>query len=114
MPSWGRSASSGKISSARIMVVSVCVENNGERAKVSGRGDIIKKSGGAMAKRLGVGVIGAGFNGRFHIKSFVGVRHADVLGVCSRTIEKAESAAKLARDLGVGEAKAYGSITDMI
>ena len=34
-----------------------------------------------MAKRLGVGVIGGGFNGRFHIKSFVGVRHADGLEV---------------------------------
>jgi predicted dehydrogenase len=67
-----------------------------------------------MAKRLGIGVIGGGFNGRFHIKSFVGVRAADVLGVCSRTIEKAESAAKLARDLGVGEAKAYKTITDMV
>lgn len=67
-----------------------------------------------MAKRLGVGVIGAGFNGRFHIKSFVGVRHADILGVTSRTLEKAQSAAQLARDLGVGEAKAYRSITEMV
>jgi predicted dehydrogenase len=67
-----------------------------------------------MAKRLGVGIIGAGFNGTFHIKSFVGVRHADILGVCSRTIEKAQIAAKVARDLGVGDAKAYGSITEMV
>ena len=67
-----------------------------------------------MAKRLGIGVVGAGFNGTFHIKSFVGVRHADILGVCSRTLEKAEIAAKVARDLGVGEAKAYKSVTEMV
>ncbi len=67
-----------------------------------------------MSKRLGVGVVGAGFVGTFHIKSFVGVRHADVLGVCSRTRAKAEKAAKLARDLGVGEAKAYTSISEMV
>jgi predicted dehydrogenase len=67
-----------------------------------------------MTKRLGVGFIGAGFNTTFHIKAFLGVRNADVLGVTSRTFEKAETAAKLARDLGVGEAKAYKSITDMV
>jgi predicted dehydrogenase len=67
-----------------------------------------------MTKPLGIGVVGAGFNGTFHIKSFVGVRHADILGVSSRTLEKAEKAAKVARDLGVGEAKAYKSVTDMV
>ncbi|MHC5011274.1 MAG: Gfo/Idh/MocA family protein [Planctomycetota bacterium] len=67
-----------------------------------------------MAKRLGVGIIGAGFVGRFHIRSWVGVRHADVLGVCSRTQPKAEEGAKLARDLGVGDARAFTSITDMV
>lgn len=67
-----------------------------------------------MSKPLGVGIVGAGFVGTFHIKSFVGVRHADVLGVCSRTRAKAEKAAKLARDLGVGEAKAYTSISEMV
>lgn len=67
-----------------------------------------------MAKRLGVGIIGGGFVGRFHIRSFVGVRHADILGVCSRTQAKAEVAAKLARDLGVGDAKPFTSVTDML
>jgi predicted dehydrogenase len=67
-----------------------------------------------MARRLGVGFIGAGFNSLFHIKSWVGVRNADVLGVTSRTFEKAEKAAKLARELGVGECKAYKSVSDMV
>jgi predicted dehydrogenase len=67
-----------------------------------------------MGKRLGIGVVGAGFVGTFHIKSFISVRNADILGVTSRTMEKAEKAAKVARDLGVGEAKAYPSITEMV
>lgn len=66
------------------------------------------------SQRLGIGVVGAGFVGTFHIKSFVGVRHADIVGVCSRTQQKAEKAAQLARDIGVGDAKAYTSITEMI
>jgi predicted dehydrogenase len=67
-----------------------------------------------MSKRLGIGVVGAGFNGTFHIKSFIGVRNGDIRGVVSRTKEKAERAAKVARDLGVGEAKAYSTITEMV
>lgn len=65
-------------------------------------------------KRLGVGIIGAGFVGRFHIRSFVGVRDADIVGIVSRTQARAEEAAALARKLGVGEARVYKTITDMI
>ena len=65
-------------------------------------------------KRLGVGFVGGGFVARFHIRSWVGVRDADVLGVVSRTRETAEGAAALARELGVGDAKVYGSVTDMV
>jgi predicted dehydrogenase len=67
-----------------------------------------------MIDRLGIGFVGGGFVARFHIRSFVGVRDADVLGVVSRTRETAEEAAGIARDLGVGEAKAYDSVTDMV
>jgi len=45
------------------------------------------------SKRLGVGFIGAGFITRFHIRSWVGVRDADILGIVSRTEEKAKEAA---------------------
>jgi len=65
-------------------------------------------------RRLGVGFVGGGFVARFHIRSWVGVRDADVLGVTSRTRDTAEGAAALARRLGVGDAKVYGSITDMV
>ena len=66
------------------------------------------------AKRLGVGFVGSGFNARFHIQGFRGVRDADVLGVWSPNQKNAESAAKLAREIDVGEAKAYRTITDMV
>jgi predicted dehydrogenase len=65
-------------------------------------------------KRLGVGFVGSGFIARFHIQSFVAVRDADVRGVWSPNRDNAESAAALARQLEVGEAKAYASIADMV
>ncbi|MGQ9578003.1 MAG: Gfo/Idh/MocA family protein [Candidatus Aminicenantales bacterium] len=65
-------------------------------------------------KRLGVGIIGAGFVGRFHIRSFVGVRDADIVGIVSRTQARAEEAAALVKKLGVGEARVYKTITEMI
>ena len=65
-------------------------------------------------RRLGVGFVGGGFVARFHIRSFEGVRDADVLGVVSRADPTAEEAAALARELGVGNARAYDTITDMV
>jgi predicted dehydrogenase len=66
------------------------------------------------ARRLGVGFIGSGFNARFHMQGFRGVRDADVLGVWSPNKKNAASAAQLARDLDVGRAKAYSSIGAMV
>ena len=65
-------------------------------------------------KRLGVGFIGSGFNARFHLQGWQTVRDADVLGLWSPNQKNAASAAKLARDLEVGEAKPYASISDMV
>jgi predicted dehydrogenase len=65
-------------------------------------------------KRMGVGFVGAGFITNFHIRYWAHVRDADVRGVVSRTEEKAQEAAALARELNVGEAKAYKSLTDMV
>jgi predicted dehydrogenase len=67
-----------------------------------------------MSAPLGVGFIGSGFNTRFHIQAWQGVRDADVLGVWSPNKTNAASAAKLARDLDVGPARAYKSITEMV
>ena len=66
------------------------------------------------ATRLGIGIIGSGFNAKFHLQAFVGVRDADVLGVWSPNSRHAREAAALARRLGVGEAKAFRSIGDMV
>ncbi len=65
-------------------------------------------------QRLGVGFIGSGFIARFHIQSWIGVRDADVLGVWSPNQQNAASAAALARDIDVGEARPYASITEMV
>ncbi len=69
---------------------------------------------GVGADRLGIGFIGSGFNARFHLQAFVGVRDADVLGVFSPTAKHAASMAELARTLDVGQARAFGSIGDMV
>jgi len=67
-----------------------------------------------MNGRLGIGFVGGGFITRFHVQSFVGVREADVRGVWSPKRESAEQVARLARDLDVGECRAYASIADMV
>jgi predicted dehydrogenase len=64
--------------------------------------------------RLGVGFIGSGFNARFHMLSWTGVRDADVLGVWSPNRKRAEAAAAYARSLDVGPARAFGSIAEMV
>ena len=66
------------------------------------------------AKRLGIGFIGGGFVAQFHIRSWVGVRDADVLGVVTKPAQDAEDAVALANRLGVGGAKPYASVTDMV
>ena len=65
-------------------------------------------------KRLGIGFIGGGFISRFHIQSLISVRDVDVLGVMSKTKQSAEETADLANGLGLGPAKAYDTITEMI
>ena len=65
-------------------------------------------------KRLGIGFLGGGFISRFHIQSLIGVRDVDVAGVFSKTKQFAEDTAALANDLGVGPAKAFDNITEMV
>ncbi len=64
--------------------------------------------------RLGIGFIGSGFNARFHLQAFQGVRDADVLGVWSPNAKHADDTAALARKLDVGAARAFDSIGDMV
>jgi predicted dehydrogenase len=66
------------------------------------------------AGRLGIGFIGSGFITRFHMQSWIAVREADVRGVWSPNRTRAEQAAALARSLRIGEARAFGSIDEMV
>ena len=63
---------------------------------------------------LGIGIIGSGFNARFHIQAFTGVRDADVRGVWSPNPGNASATAAFARKLEVGDARAYRSIAEMV
>lgn len=53
-------------------------------------------------KNLGVGILGAGFIGNFHVRSWQGVRGSDIVAVSSRTLASAQKLAETAEDLGVG------------
>ena len=64
--------------------------------------------------RLGVGLVGSGFNARFHIQAFAAVRNADVVGVWSPNRKNAAATAAYARALEVGDAKAFRSIREMV
>jgi len=68
----------------------------------------------ATKKTLGVGFIGSGFITRFHIKSWVAVRDADILGFWSPNRNHCEEVVSLARSLRVGEARAFTSIEEMV
>ena len=67
-----------------------------------------------MKKSIGIGFVGGGFITRFHIQSLIGVRNCEVLGIMSRTKSSAEESAALARTIGVGEAKAFETVSDMV
>ena len=64
-------------------------------------------------KRLGVGMIGAGFIGNFHIRSWEGVRNGDILGIMDKKDDLAAKAAGLCKKLDVGDAKTFKSVSEM-
>ena len=63
---------------------------------------------------LGVGFIGSGFNAKFHMLGWIGVRDGDVRGVWSPNKKNAAAAAAYANELDVGDCKPYRTITDMV
>ena len=63
---------------------------------------------------LGIGIIGSGFNARFHIQGFTAVRNAEVRGIWSPTRANAEAMAGYACLLDVGSCRAYDSIAAMV
>jgi len=75
------------------------------------------RRGGARRKRdgpLGIGIIGSGFNARFHLRAFVAVRDAIVRGVWSPHVARAKATAEWARHLDVGPATPFRSIAAMV
>jgi predicted dehydrogenase len=65
-------------------------------------------------RRLGVGFIGSGFITRFHLRSWLAVRDADVRGIWSPNRGRAEEAAAYAQELRVGDAQAFATIEEMV
>lgn len=65
-------------------------------------------------KRLGVGIIGGGFIGKFHIRSWVSVRDGDINGVFDKSLDAANEAAALIKNLNVGNPKIHNSISELV
>ncbi|GAB3601014.1 Gfo/Idh/MocA family protein [Microbacterium tumbae] len=64
---------------------------------------------------LGVGIVGAGFIARFHVRSWQSIRHSDIVGVSSRTLASAEKLARYAEEIGVGgDVAAYGDVAALV
>jgi predicted dehydrogenase len=59
-------------------------------------------------------MIGGGFVGKFHIRSFESIRNADIRGVMNRRDGTGEESAVLAKSLDVGDPKLFESVTDMV
>jgi len=66
------------------------------------------------SRRLGVGFAGSGFITRFHLQSWQAVRDADVLGIWSPNPGNAAATAAYARELKIGDARPFGSLTAMV
>jgi predicted dehydrogenase len=62
---------------------------------------------------LRMGFVGAGFIARFQVQALAQIRNVEVVGVTSRTRAHAEALARLAKELGVGDAVVYESISAM-
>ncbi|MDX1699257.1 MAG: Gfo/Idh/MocA family oxidoreductase [Melioribacteraceae bacterium] len=67
-----------------------------------------------MNKNLGVGLVGAGFIGRFHIRSWEAVRGGDIMGICDKNAEMADEAAAIVNQLDVGKPKVFNSVSEMV
>ncbi len=67
-----------------------------------------------MARRIGVGFVGAGFVATFHARSWQGVRDGDIMAVCATREESARRLSALCKNLDVGQPEAYTDLTKML
>lgn len=66
-------------------------------------------------KNLGIGIVGAGFIARFHVRSWQAIRGSDIVAVSSRTRDHARSLGDYAEELGVGtEVTCYEDIAALV
>jgi predicted dehydrogenase len=64
---------------------------------------------------LGVGIVGAGFIGNFHVESWRGVRDADIVAVASRRLSSAQELAAHAQEIGVGtDVSSYDDVAELV
>lgn len=64
--------------------------------------------------RLRIAFIGSGFIAEFHLRSMIGVRNLDVVGVYSRKAENRDRFAGLVNELGIGECRAHDSLESLL
>ncbi|MQA96976.1 MAG: gfo/Idh/MocA family oxidoreductase [Streptosporangiales bacterium] len=67
-----------------------------------------------MADRLGVGIAGSGFMAGFHVRSFVGVRDADVVAIAGRTRKSVDELGDTCRELRIGDPTSYGDVRELV
>src|SRR5690242_14210992 len=75
--------------------------------------------GGSMAskpkfERLRIGLVGSGFIAKFHLRAFLGVRHASVTAVYSPTARNRVALAREANAMELGPCRAFDSLEAML
>ncbi len=65
-------------------------------------------------ERLRIGLVGSGFIAKFHLRAFLGVRHASVTAVYSPTARNREALAREANALELGPCRAFASLEAML
>ncbi|GHJ38095.1 Gfo/Idh/MocA family protein [Streptomyces sp. TS71-3] len=66
-------------------------------------------------KPLGIGMVGAGFIARFHVRSWQAIRGSDIVATASRSLQSARALGAYAEELGVGEdVSAYDDVAALV
>jgi predicted dehydrogenase len=65
-------------------------------------------------ERLRIGLVGSGFIAKFHLRAFLGVRHASVTAVYSPTARNREALAREANAMELGPCRAFASLEAML
>ena len=66
-----------------------------------------------VGRRIGVGMVGSGFIGHVHVRSWQGVRDADIVAVSAAHDSSAQKLARVCRELGVGEPAVFTDVREL-